>query len=167
MKQLYVKTERLNVLKVVGEATGQLVLENATCINAVKINRISTKLLETTNHLFNNKVITQGIIRKEVFFVDQEGRLRFTTEDVPFMMTVDIPGFKPNGFTKVQNHLLDIDVDYSLKPARQCLPGCLRQTIVAHILVVTAEWCQRDVVTKVDLLPTFCSTSPICRVKYC
>lgn len=157
-RQLSVRTEKIKVLKVVGEAVGQLVLENSTCINAVKIDRIKAKLLDTTDHLFKNKVIKQGTIRKEIFYVDPEGALRFKKEDIPFMLTVDIPGFMPNAFTDVQNHLLDIDVDYNLIPPRQCIPGCLQQKIVAHILVIAAEWTQLDVVTKVDFSPKVSSS---------
>lgn len=152
-KDIRAGTEKIKVLKVVGEAVGQLVLENSTCINAVKIDRINAKLLDTTDHLFRNKVVKQGTILKEIFYVDPEGVVRFKSEKIPFMLTVDIPGLKPNPFIEVQNHLLDIEVDYNLTPPRYCIPGCLQQKIVAHILVVAAEWTQLDVVTKVDLTP--------------
>lgn len=158
-REVNVGTEKIKVLKVVGEAVGQLVLENSTCINAVKIDRIKAKLLDTTDHLFRNKVVKQGTILKEIFYVDPEGVVRFKSEKIPFMLTVDIPGLKPDGFTDVQNHLLDIDVDYQLTPPRYCIPGCLQQKIVAHILVIAAEWTQLDVVTKVDLKPKVASAS--------
>lgn len=151
-KDLNVRTERIKVLKVVGEAVGQVVLENSTCINAVKIDRINAKLLDTTDHLFRNKVVKQGTILKEIFYVDPEGVVRFKSEKIPFMLTVDIPGLKPDPFIEVQNHLLDIEVDYHLTPPRYCIPGCLQQKIVAHILVVAAEWTQLDVVTKADFV---------------
>lgn len=149
-RDINVSAERIKVLKVIGEAVGQLVLANSTCINAVKIDRIKAKLLDTTDHLFKNKVVKQGTIRKEIFYVDPEGVVRYKAEDIPFMLPVDIPGLKPNAFTEVQNHLLDIDVDYHLTPPRYCIPGCLEQKIVAHILVIAAEWTQMDVVTRVD-----------------
>jgi hypothetical protein len=146
-------TKRIKVLKVVGEAVGQLVLDNSTCINAIKIDRVKAFLLKSSDSLFDNKIVKEGIIRKEVFYVDPENRLRFLSEDIPFMLTVDLPGFKPNAFTEVQNHLLDIAVDYILTPARQCIPGCLHQKIVARILVKASEWTQLDVVTNVELYP--------------
>lgn len=146
-------TKRIKVLKVVGEAVGQLVLDNSTCINAIKIDRVKAFLLKSSDSLFDNKIVKEGIIRKEVFYVDPENRLRFLSEDIPFMLTVDLPGFKPNAFTEVQNHLLDIEVDYLLTPAKQCIPGCLHQKIVAHILVIASEWTQLDVVTNVELYP--------------
>lgn len=147
---LYVKKQRINALIHQGEAVGQLVLSTDTCINAIKIDRIKPKLLERTVHLFNNKVIIRGIIRKEVFFVDPDNRVRFLQEEVPFSLVVEFPGLKPNGKLEVQTYLLDARVDFSLHPARFCLPGLLRQTIVAHILVVVAEKRQLEIVTKVD-----------------
>ena len=146
-------TERIKTLKVIGEAVGQVVVENQIRINAVKIDRIKVELGDLTDHLFKNKVVKQGVIIKDIFFVDRKGILRSITEKIPFLLTVDIPGFKPNPLMEVQNHLLDIDVDFSLTPATQCRPGCLRQIIVAHILVVAAEWVQLDVVTGVEQFP--------------
>ncbi len=148
--QLYVKKQRINALIHQGEAVGQLVLSTDTCLNAIKIDRIKPKLLEKTVHLFNNKVIIHGIIRKEVFFVDPDNRVRFQMEDVPFNLVVEFPGLKPNEKLEVQTHLLDAKVDFSLHPARFCLPGLLRQTIVAHLLVVVAEKRQLEIVTKVN-----------------
>ena len=150
LTQLNVKTERIKVLKVVGERIGQLVVQKKTPTCAVKIDRITAKLGDFTDHLFNNKIVKQGTIIKEVFFVDRKGVLRFLAEEIPFTIAVDIPGFRPGSLTEVQNHLLDIDVDFQLTPATRLRPGCLRQIIVAHILFVAAEWTQLDVVTKIS-----------------
>lgn len=141
-----VDEERIKCLKIIGQAVGQVVLTNSTCINAIKIDRITASLLESTDHFFKNKIVKQGIIRKEVFYVNPKNTLRFLSEDVPFTLTLDIPGFHPSPFTEVQSHLLKIDVDYTLTPAKVCIPGCLRQVIVADILVVVSEWTQLDVV---------------------
>lgn len=160
--ELFVEKQRIKTLKVVGEAVGQLVLNNTTCINAIKIDRIKAHLLESRDHLFKGKVIKEGTIRKEVFYVDQKNRVRYLEEDIPFTLVVGIPGFKPNAFTEVQNHLLDIDINYCLTPARQCIPGCLRQQIVGHILVKAAEWIQLDIVTDVKKFPQISSGRTFC-----
>lgn len=149
-KHLRVETETVESLKVVGETVGQLVLANKTCINAIKIDRIHANILKSKDRLFENKIVKDGIIRKEIFYVNPDNVLRFLSEDVPFSLTVEIPGLKPGPFTHVQNHLLDINVDYHLKPARQCFPGCLQQIIVAHVLFVAAEWCELELVTSVS-----------------
>jgi len=160
-----VEREKINALKLIGSGLGQLVLKNKTCINALKIDRIKAKLLKSNDHLFTGKVIKNGTIRKEIFYIDPQSRLRYMTEDVPFMLTVEIPGLKPGSLTKVQNHLLDISVDYSLTPTNRCIPGCLRQIIVAHILVNVLEWRQLDVVTKVNMFPSVYSSGVINRTK--
>lgn len=146
-KHLHVETETVKSLKVVGDAVGQLVLKNDTCINAIKIDRIRAHILKSTDRLFKNNIVNEGIIRKEIFYVNPDNVLRFLSEDVPFTLTVDIPGLSPGPLTHVQNHLLDIHVDYHLKPAFSCFPGCLKQIIVAHIHFIAAEWRQLELVT--------------------
>lgn len=146
-------TERVKVLKVVGETVGQVVVEGSIEINAVKIDRIIAEIRDVTDHVFKNKVVKQGTIHKQIFYVDPCGIVREIGEDIPFMLTVDIPGVERTPFTDVQNHLLDIDTDYVLTPACHSTPGTLMQKVVAHILVKVSEWTQLDVVTKVDIFP--------------
>ncbi|NLC53715.1 MAG: DUF3794 domain-containing protein [Firmicutes bacterium] len=165
--QLYVQKERINALIHRGEKTGQLVLSSVTCIHAVKIDRIKPRLLETRVHLFKNKVIISGTIQKEIFFVDPENHVRYRNEKLPFSLVVDFPGLEPDGKLEVQTHLLDAKVDYVLHPARFCLPGSLRQIVVAHILVVVAEKRQLEIVTKVDQFPRTLSAPPLYRTKSC
>jgi uncharacterized protein YcfL len=152
-QQVRTTTERVKVLKVVGEAIGQVVVEGSIPINAVKIDRINAEIRDVTDHVFKNKVVKQGTIHKQIFFVDPEGVVRHIAENIPFMLTVDIPGAERTPFTDVQNHLLDIDTDFGLTPATTTTPGTLMQKVVAHILVKVSEWTQIDVVTKVDIFP--------------
>lgn len=153
-QKVKVNTERIKALRVIGEKVGQVVVEGSIPIDAIKIDRINAELREVVDHVFKNKVVKQGIIHKQIFYVDQEGIVRHTTEDIPFMLTVDIPGVDPhNPFLEVQNHLLDIDTDFTLTPATEDTPGTLMQKVAAHILVKVSEWTQMDVVTKVDIFP--------------
>jgi hypothetical protein len=164
-QQVRTQTERIKVLKVIGETIGQVVVEGSIRINAIKIDRINAELRDVVDHVFRNKVVKQGIIHKQIFYVDPEGIVRHTTEDIPFMLAVDIPGVDPdNGFLEVQNHLLDIDTDFTLTPAVGTTLGTLQQKVVAHILVKASEWTQLDVVTKVDVFPKVNSVQKIiCR----
>ncbi|HHU52301.1 MAG TPA: DUF3794 domain-containing protein [Firmicutes bacterium] len=147
------KTERLKVLKVVGEKVAQVVLENEVCLDAVKIDKIDAMLGPFEDHVFKNKVVKQGIIHKQIFYVDHDNIVRHMSEDVPYMLTVDIPNVRPGDHVDVQNYLQDIDVDYQLIPGCSGKPGTLRQKIVAHILVKVSEWTQVDVVTDVKVFP--------------
>ena len=162
-RQVKTTTERIKVLRVIGEKVGQVVVEGSIRINAIKIDKINAELRDVVDHVFRNKVVKQGIIHKQVFYVDLDNNVRHTTEDIPFMLTVDIPGVDPdNGFLDVQNHLLDIDTDYILTPGTCTDPGTLMQKVVAHILVKVSEWTQLDVVTKVDIFPKVNSLNQIC-----
>ncbi len=163
-QQVRAKTEKIKVLKVIGERIGQVVVESNIKINAVKIDRIHADIRDVTDHVFKNKVVKQGIIHKQVFYVDPDGVVRELQERIPFMMTVDIPGIERTPFTDVQNHLLDIDTDYVLEPATGAEYGTLMQKVVAHILVKVSEWTQMEVVTKVDLFPKVNASG---RMDYC
>lgn len=154
-QKLKLSTERLKVLKVVGEKVAQVVVESEVPIRAVKIDKIIASLRDVEDHVFQNKVVKQGLIHKQIFYIDRDNFLRHLAEDVPFMVTVDIPGVIPGDEVDVQNHLLDIDIDYQLTQERSCADGegILRQKIVAHILVKVSEWRQVDVVTDVQIFP--------------
>jgi hypothetical protein len=152
-QQIRTKVERIKVLKVIGEAVAQVVVEGSIAINAVKIDRIIAELRDVIDHVFKNKIVKQGTIHKQIFFVDREGIVREVEENIPFMVSVDIPGVERTPFTDVQNHLLDIDTDFILTPGCGHEPGHLMQKVVAHILVKVSEWTQLDVVTKVDFFP--------------
>lgn len=152
-QQVRLTTERVKVLKVVGEAVGQVVVEGSISINAVKIDRIIASVIDVTDHVFKDKVVKQGTIHKQIFYVDPCGIVREVGENIPFMLTVDIPGVERTPFTEVQNHVLDIDTDFVLTPASECKHGTLMQKVVSHILVKVSEWTQLDVVTKVDIFP--------------
>lgn len=143
-------TERLKVLRVIGENIGQAEVENIARINAVKIDRIVASVKDVTDHIFKNKIVKQGTIHKQVFFVDPQGFVREVNENIPFMLAVDIRGVDPdNPFIEVQNHLLDIETDFTFTPA-SCHEelGILMQKVVAKFLVKVSEWTQLDVVVR-------------------
>lgn len=152
-KQVRTTTETIKVLKVIGEAVGQVVAEGTFPIHAVKIDKICSEIVDITDFVFKNKVVKQGTIHTQVFYVDPCGFVKETCFDIPFTLAVDIPCIEKTPFTEVQNHLLDIDTDFILNPACHGEPGKLHLKVVAHILVKVSEWAQIDVVTKVDVFP--------------
>lgn len=156
-------TERLKVLKVIGEAVAQVVLENEVPIDAIKIDKIETSLRDTQDHVFEGKVVKQGTIHKQIFYVDRDNFVRHLAEDIPFMTAVDIPGVCPGPFIDVQNHLLDVDTDFQLVPGCHGEPGKLHQKVVAHILVKVSKWSQVDVVTGIQKYPIQRSKSCSCK----
>jgi hypothetical protein len=148
-KLVTLTTERLKVLKVIGEKIGQVVVESSFEINAVKIDRIEVSVKDVTDHVFTNKIVKQGIIHKQVFFVDPAGIVRESTDNVPFMLAVDIEGVeRDNPWLEIENKVLKIETDYTLKPGTCHEPPLLKQKIVADFLVKVSEWVQLDVVVK-------------------
>ena len=120
-------TERLKVLKVIGENIGQMVVENTAEINAVKIDRIIASVKDVTDHVFTNKIVKQGIIHKQVFYVDPTGIVREVNENVPFMLAVDIAGVeRENQFLDIENTVLNIETDFELIPAKCDKPGSIK-----------------------------------------
>lgn len=147
--------ERIKTLKVIGENVAQIVVENEIPLRAIKIIKIDATLGRTEDHVFKDKVVKQGTIIKQVFFVDPDNFVRHHHEEIPFMVTVDIPGVKPDEDLEVQNHLIDIDTDSHLRHCEPNEPPILKQKVVAHVLVKVSKWAQLDVVARV--VPRFFS----------
>ena len=142
-------TERLKVLKVIGERIGQIVVENKEEIQAAKIERIEASVRDVTDHIFTEKIVKQGTIHEQVFYVDLNGIVRETHQNVPFVLAVDIPGVeRENPWLEIEDKVLKIETDYSLIPASHQEQGILKQKIVVDFLVKVSEWVQLDVVVK-------------------
>jgi hypothetical protein len=142
-------TERLKVLRVIGEKIGQVLVENTIEIPAVKIDRIEASVKDVTDHIFTDKIVKQGFIHKQVFYVDPAGMVREINENVPFVLAVDIPGVeRDNPWLEIEDKLLKIETDYTLHPGACHEPATLKQKIVADFLVKVSEWVQLDVVVK-------------------
>lgn len=152
-------TERIKVLRVIGEAVAQIVVESEVPIKAIKIDHITATLVRVEDRVFENKVVKQGFVHKQVFFVDPDNFVRHMAEDIPFMVAVDIPGVHPGEDVDVQNHLIDIDTNFRLifsdDDHANALKGdnkgdhkaVLSQKVVAHVQVKVSEETQIDVVT--------------------
>lgn len=82
------------VEEVIGENTTQILTENTVLLTvpAVKVAEIQARVQEVTAEAILNKVIIQGVIHKQIFFVDTSGLERHQAEDVPFSTFVDVPG---------------------------------------------------------------------------
>lgn len=152
--QVKMNTERVKVLKVIGEQVGQLVVESKLSLDALKIDRVEAELLEMTDYLFAGKVVKHGTVRAQIYYINPDHALKCSSADIPFMLAVDIPGLTPNRFTETQNHVLDVTPDYAMlsQPERDN-SRILELKVVAHILVIVSEWIQLDVVTRVDIFP--------------
>lgn len=134
------KKTRIKAERVIGEAIVQIVEASTTPLpGAIKVDRIVPSITCVTDHVFPNKVVKQGIIHKQVFWVDAGGFVRHTPINVPFTVSADIPGTIPGHI--VENFLQDLNVDFVL------CDGMLTEKVVAHMLIKVGVLEQIDVIT--------------------
>ena len=77
-----------------GENTTQFLSETIAVlpVPAIKVREIDARIENVTTEILQNKVIIQGIIHKQIFFIDLDNIEREFTELVPFSTFVDVPG---------------------------------------------------------------------------
>ncbi|HHV08233.1 MAG TPA: DUF3794 domain-containing protein [Firmicutes bacterium] len=143
---LVVTRELLRVESVVGEDTVRESITNTITLpmNAIKIFDVKASIRDLTTTIKEDVVTIKGIIHKQIFFVDEGNLVRHVPEEVPFAITVDIPGA-----TKDMEAFVDADVivdEFKLKhtPGRE-----LRQTMIVEAFIKVVEPLQIQVVTNV------------------
>jgi hypothetical protein len=90
--------------KVVGESTAQTLVESDLTLftPAIKIDEIVGSIRDITVETIHDKVIVQGTLHKQIFFIDTANLGRHQAEDIPFSFFVDIPGATPGMNIQVQ-----------------------------------------------------------------
>ena len=84
-----------------GIVTGrqQIIVENVVELPqpAVKIKEVQGVITDLRARVvFNDAVLVDGIINKQVFFVGEDGVVRSVTEQIPFSILVNVPGITPD-----------------------------------------------------------------------
>jgi hypothetical protein len=74
-------------------------------IPAVKVREIVARLERLTTHLIENKVIVQGTIHKQIFFIGTDNIEHHQAEDVPFALFLDIPGAFPGDLVHLNSEI--------------------------------------------------------------
>ncbi len=102
--------------QVIGEATTQTMVENEVALTpaAVKVTHVDVQIIEITKHIIEDKVIIQGILAKQVFFIGEDDLGHHQAEEVSFSAFVDVPGAQPG--MKVQIYPRVEFVDGTLSP---------------------------------------------------
>ncbi|NLS44883.1 MAG: DUF3794 domain-containing protein [Firmicutes bacterium] len=102
--------------QVVGEDTGQILESgNVTLIvPAVKVTEIRANPEITLASVKEDKVVIQGNILKQIFFIDFNQVGRHQAVAIPFALMIDIPGAEPG--MNVQVHATVADITFSLEP---------------------------------------------------
>ncbi|MHB9146333.1 MAG: DUF3794 domain-containing protein [Symbiobacteriia bacterium] len=87
----------VRTFRVVGEKTAQVMVEDTARlpVRAVKVQDVDCSVRDVTFEVLNDKVVVNGIVHKQVFFVGTDDILRHFPEDIPFSCVVDVPGAKP------------------------------------------------------------------------
>lgn len=99
--QVHVKEDRegplVKVEMVVAENEKQLLLEDVVCIpeGAKKIFDIHAVIQDVECEIIPDKVIIQGNLHKQIFFVGEDDCVMHRRADIPFGTFVDVPGAEP------------------------------------------------------------------------
>ncbi len=119
---------------VVGEDTKQLLVENTIALSqpALKIREIVAKVERLMAEVIEDKVIIQGVVHKQIFFINEDNLEIHQSENVPFSTFVDIPGAAPG-------------MDVRIKPVIETVlfelldSGTLRQKVVVELFIKVTE----------------------------
>ncbi|NLP36287.1 MAG: DUF3794 domain-containing protein [Firmicutes bacterium] len=142
-----VKTELLKVESVVGENAAQVAVRNVIDFGrpARKIKNVDAEIKHITARVIENKVVVEGILHKQIFFVSAEDDVVFEVSvDEKFTHFVDIPGAFPGANVQVHPRVEYVDVDIDAgDPTRG------KQTAIIDIFAKVTETVQADVVTEI------------------
>ncbi len=146
-KDLEVDKKLLKVDSVVGEdRVSETIKKTAELpITAKKIFQIVGEVRDEQTEVKEDVVIVRGVVHKQIFLVDEGDLVRHVTEDVPFSVTVDIPGAQPDFDVQVDVEAVVDEFQLEDPPGRN-----LRQTIVLDIFVKVSEVLQKEVVIDVS-----------------
>lgn len=109
--------------------TQQLPLE----VPAIKIRNIDTEIRDVTYDVIADKVIVQGIIHKQIFYVGIDNIIHHQSEDMPFSTFVDVPGALPGMFAQV-----DINIEKVIAHLLQD-GTVIQQKVILEIFVKVEE----------------------------
>jgi hypothetical protein len=125
---------RLLLRQVVGENSEQTLIENDITLftPALKVDEITGAIHDITVVIIPDKVIIQGILHKQIFFVDTANLGRHQAEDIPFSLFVDIPGVMPGMDAEVQPRIEAIFFNL-------VAPATVRQKAVLEFFVKVTE----------------------------
>lgn len=134
--------------RVVGENSIQTLIPNSVelCVPAIKIVEIDSRVEDITCDVIEDKAIIQGIVHKQIFYIDQENIERHLGEDVPFSTFVEIPGATPG-----QNCQVHPTIEF-IKHELNCDGTILEQEIVLEVFVKVTETVQLNLVPGPDVL---------------
>ena len=125
------------VEQVIGEGQEQLLKESVIELErpAIKIREIVGEVRNVSAQVIPDKVIIQGILHKQIFFITTDNIERHQMEDVPFGLFIDIPGAAPGLNANVK--ILIEQIIFHLEDDR-----ILRQKAILQARVIVTETIQ-------------------------
>ncbi len=131
----------LKLETVTGENTKQILVENVFCLPlpTIKIREIIASIRDLTTEVIEDKVIIQGILHKQIFFIANDNLEHHQAEDIPFSTFVDIPGATPGMNVRVDSRIETIL--FELEDS-----NTLRQKVVIEFFIKVTETQQLSVV---------------------
>jgi len=130
------------VASVVGQGSQQLIVENAVTLAnpAQKVDEITAEVRNIVTDITADKVVIQGILHKQIYYVGTDNVEYHQSEDVPFSLFVDVIGAAPGMNVTVTNVIENIS--YTLENETE-----LTQRVVILFSVVVTQNIQ------INLLP--------------
>lgn len=127
---------------VVGENTKQDLIANDIKLDepAIKVKEIQASFRNLKAVVIENKVVVQGILHKQIFYVDRDNIERHQAEDIPFSNFLDVPGALPN-----------MDVDFN--PIIEDVIFQLRRGNILHQKVVVQYFIKVTEPEQVQVIP--------------
>lgn len=124
--------------QLIGKNQIQTMVTNETVLSkpAEKIVEIQAKVKEIETEVIEDKVLIQGIIEKQVFYIGNDQKNYYQEEQVPFSDFIDLFGAESG-----MNVHVDIQVehiDFQLKPGNK-----LNQKIVLKIKIKVTDSCEQ------------------------
>lgn len=151
VQQLIVETGSGPLVKanrVIGENSIQTMVMNdvTLAVEAIKIVNITAEVIDLETEVIEDKVIIQGIVHKQLFYIGEDDVEHHQGEDIPFSEFIDIPGAESG---------MDVQVYPTVEHVKQELSPdgtTVSQEIVLELFVKVTESIQINVVTGEDSL---------------
>lgn len=137
----------LKVEKVVGHGSKQVLLEETQTIAGIKIVEIIPSLTNIRSVVKDGKVIIQGTVHKQIFYIGTDGLEHHLAEDMDFSELIDIEPLNPmypvregmnqQDFSIIENNVFEFDPDTGALTQKIILRLCVKVTETEQIQVAT------------------------------
>ncbi|RJQ06360.1 MAG: DUF3794 domain-containing protein [Bacillota bacterium] len=146
----------IKVGRVAGENTKQVLVEDEVCLDvpAKKIQDILAFIADFETEIINGKVLIDGTVHKQIFFVGPNDVVHHQAVDIPFTAVVEVPNAVPGMTAQVHANIEHVSwtlvhetPDCPLPDYDNChdLFRVVKQRIVLSIFVKVTEFVQINV----------------------